>query len=587
MCSCYHIILLEVRLMTKKIVIVGGVAGGATTATRLRRLDEEANIIMFERDEHISFANCGLPYYIGGTIKDRAALFVQTVEGMAQRFNLDIRNKSEVISINRETKQVTVKNLRTNEIYEEAYDTLILSPGAEPLKPRIPGIEEANNLFTLRNIPDTDKIKAYIDNYQPKKAVVIGGGFIGVEMAENLHNKNMDVTLVEMTEQIMAPVDFEMASILHNHVKEKGVNLILRNGVKEFHDNGKKIVLQNGKVIEADLIILSIGVRPESKLAEQAGLEVGERSGIKVNTNLQTSDPSIYAIGDAIEVVDYINGKPTMIPLAWPANRQGRIVADRINGISEEYKGTLGTSIAKVFDFTMAATGNNEKTLTSLQMEYDTVHIHPGSHAGYYPDASPIALKILFHPKTGEIFGAQAVGKEGVDKRIDVIATAIKGKLTIFDLPDLELAYAPPYSSAKDPVNMIGYVASNLLDGTLEQIQWHEINQLLQQDGYFLDIREYNERTTGYILGSTHIPLDELRDRLDELPKDKEMYVYCQVGLRGYLAYRILKQHGFQVKNIDGGYKTYATVFGSGNIKVNDKGEAELVTNEKEVIVTH
>ena len=544
----------------KKVVIVGGVAGGATTAARLRRLDENIEIIMIERGEYISFANCGLPYYIGGAIQERDALLLQTVEGMSKKFNMDIRNLSEVTSINRERKVVEIKNLATGETYEENYDVLVLSPGASPIKPPIPGINEANALFTLRNIPDTDKIKEYVDVQKPKKATVIGGGFIGVEMAENLWERGVEVTLVEMADQIMAPIDFEMASILHQHLREKGVNLVLEDGVKSFEQNGKLINLNSGQQLETDLIILAIGVAPENKLAKDAGLELGLRGAIRVNERLQTADESIYAIGDAIEVKDYINGQATHIPLAWPANRQGRIVADRINGIDSKYQGTLGTSIAKVFDMTVAATGNNEKTLKRLGISYDVVHVHPSSHAGYYPGAFPIALKLIFDRETGKIFGAQAVSYDGADKRIDVLATAIKGGMTIFDLPDLELAYAPPYSSAKDPVNMAGYAAKNIAEGLVETVQWHEINDILANGGYLLDVREPIERDMGMIEGSVNIPLGDLRERLSEIP-NKEVFVYCQVGLRGYLASRILQQAGFKVKNLDGGYKTYSCVY--------------------------
>jgi CoA-disulfide reductase len=546
--------------MAKKVVIVGGVAGGATTAARLRRLDEQTEIVMIERGEYISFANCGLPYYIGGAIQERDALLVQTVEGMSKKFNMDIRNLSEVTRIDRERKVVEIHDLKSGKTYEETYDVLVLSPGASPIKPPIPGIDEAEALFTLRNIPDTDKIKAYVDEQKPKKATVIGGGFIGVEMAENLWERGVEVTLVEMADQIMAPIDFEMASILHQHLREKGVNLVLEDGVKSFENNGKLINLNSGKQIETDLVILAIGVAPENKLAKEAGLELGLRGAIRVNERLQTADESIYSIGDAIEVKDYINGQATHIPLAWPANRQGRIVADHINGIDSKYQGTLGTSIAKVFDMTVAATGNNEKTLKRLGISYDVVHVHPSSHAGYYPGAFPIALKLIFDRETGKIFGAQAVSYDGADKRIDVLATAIKGGMTIFDLPDLELAYAPPYSSAKDPVNMAGYAAKNIAEGLVETVQWHEINDILADGGYLIDVREPIERDMGMIEGSVNIPLGELRDRLDEI-STKEVYVYCQVGLRGYLASRILKQAGFKVRNLDGGYKTYSCVF--------------------------
>ncbi|WEG17235.1 CoA-disulfide reductase [Alkalihalophilus pseudofirmus] len=567
--------------MSTKVIIVGGVAGGATAAARLRRISEDVEIILVERGEHISFANCGLPYYIGETIKERSKLLVQTVKGMSKRFNLDIRNLSEVLSIDPQNNKLTIKNLRNGEEYEETYDKLLLSPGARPMVPPILGLSENMSAFTLRNIPDTDKIKTYVDSNKPKKAVVIGGGFIGIEMAENLVDRGIDVTLVEMAKQIMAPIDVEMASILHTHLKEKGVHLVLENGVQAFTEQGKKVLLSDGTEIETDMTILSIGVRPENELAKSAGLELGERGGIIVNEYLQTSKEDIYAVGDAIEVVDYINGKKAMIPLAGPANRQGRIAANNMMGKKEKYQGTMGTSIAKVFDLTVAATGNNEKTLKHLGITYEVVHIHPSSHAGYYPGAAPIALKLIFDKSTGKIFGAQAVGADGVDKRIDVIATAIKGELTVEDLTNLELSYAPPFSSAKDPVNMAGYVASNIMDGELEHIQWHEVDQIVSDGGVLIDVREPMEREFGFIKGSTNIPLNDLRDRLSELPKDQTIYVSCQVGLRGYLASQILKNRGYKVKNVDGGWKTYSSVLGGnlaidGKTTTNDRRDTEM-----------
>jgi CoA-disulfide reductase len=543
--------------MNQKIVIVGGVAGGATAAARLRRLNEHAEIVLFEKGEYISFANCGLPYYIGGTIPQRDKLLLQSVEGMSKKFNMDIRNLSEVIRIDRDNKKVIVKDLRTNNEYEESYDKLILSPGAKPMKPAIPGIEDASNLFTLRNIPDTDKIKNYVDQNDIKKAVVVGGGFIGLEMAENLVDLGIHVSLVEASNQVMAPLDVEMAAMVHEHLVQKGVSLHLNDGAHSFEAEGKKINLTSGTGLDADMIILSIGVTPENTLAKDANLPLGVRGTIVVNEHLQTEDENIYAIGDAIQVADYINGTPTMIPLAWPANRQGRLVADHINGLQATYNGTLGTAIAKVFDLTVASTGNNEKTLQRLNLPYRTIHIHPVSHAGYYPGGAPIALKLLFDERNGRILGAQAVGKDGVDKRIDVIATAIKGNLTVHDLQDLELAYAPPYSSAKDPVNMAGYVAGNIVDEMVETVQWHEIDQIIEDGGIVVDVREPIEREAGFINGTINIPLGAIRERLEELPKDKPIYVSCQVGLRGYLASRILTQHGYNAINVDGGYKTY------------------------------
>lgn len=551
--------------MNKKILIVGGVAGGATAAARLRRLDEKSSIILFERGEHISFANCGLPYYIGEEIKDRNKLLVQTPEGMSKKFNLDIRTFSEVTKINRDQKTVTVKNLQTNESYEESYDSLILSPGANPIIPNINGISEASHLFTLRNIADTDRIKQFVDNQKPKTAAVIGGGFIGIEMAENLVHRGIKVTIIEMGKQVMGPIDYEMACIVHDHLTEKGIDLILEDGVTAFKNNGSVIELTSKKEIHTDMLILAIGVRPENALAKNAGLNLGERGGIQVNPFLQTNDQDIYAIGDAIEVTDFINGKPVMIPLAGPANRQGRIAANNIYGKQETYKGTLGTSVVKLFDLTVATTGMNEKRLQQLKMNYETIHLHPSSHAGYYPGASPISLKLIFEKETGNILGAQAVGKDGADKRIDVIATAIKGKLTVVDLTEVELAYAPPYSSAKDPVNMAGYVASNILDGDVETVQWHEIDQIVKNGGLLIDVRDPHERENGFIKGSINIPLGDIRERLQDIPKDQTVYVSCQVGLRGYLAARILAENGYHVKNVDGGWKTYSAVFGSQN----------------------
>lgn len=543
--------------MSKKIIIVGGVAGGATAAARLRRIDETSHIVVFEKGEHISFANCGLPYYIGGTIQDRDKLLVQTVEGMSKKFNLDIRNLTKVTSINRKEQTVTVQKVATGEEYTESFDQLILSPGARPIVPPIPGLNDTNNVFTLRNIPDTDRIKAWVDDESPKKAVIVGGGFIGLEMAENLHERGIDVTIVEMADQVMAPIDFEMAAIVHDHVRSKAT-LILNDGVKSFAENGKKIMLQSGVELDSDITILSIGVRPENELAISANLPVGERGGIIVDEMLRTEDPNIYAIGDAIEVKDYNQQTPTMVPLAWPANRQGRIVADNIYGKNVAYKGTLGTAIAKVFDITVAATGNNEKTLKKLGVPYQAIHIHPASHAGYYPGGFPVSLKLTFNPEDGTIYGAQGVGINGVDKRIDVIATAIKGKLTVYDLPELELAYAPPYSSAKDPVNMLGYVASNVADGELAIVHYDKIDDIVANGGFLVDVRDPLEVEMGSIPGSVNIPLDTLRDRMTELPTGQPIYITCQVGLRGYLATRILEQSGFETINLSGGYKTYS-----------------------------
>ena len=546
--------------MPKKVLIVGGVAGGASAAARLRRLNEDYEIIMFEKGEYISFANCGLPYYIGDSIKNRDFLLVQTVEGMKERFKLDVRNLSEVIEIDKNNKKVLVKNHKTGEIYEEIYDKLILSPGAMPKIPDIQGIKSCDNLFTLRNIADTDKIKNYVDINKPQRAIVIGGGFIGLEMVENLHEKGVEVTLVHSRNQVMKPVDYEIASVIHTHLIDKGVQLILNDKPDRFEQNGKKVILKNGKEIETDMIILSIGVTPESTIAKKAGLEVNENGAIVVNSKMRTSDKDIYAIGDAIQVIDFVNKKPTMIPLAWPANRQGRLVADVLSGKDVEYKGTLGSLVAKIFDLTVAATGNNEKTLRNMGIPYEVVHIHPVSHAGYYPGSEQISFKMLFNPKTGKILGAQGIGKHGIDKRIDLIANSIKAGFTVYDLQDTEVCYAPPYNSAKDPVNIMGYYGANIMEEIVKNTQWYEIEDLVRNNEYILDVREEYEVKNGSIENAINIPLGQLRDRLSEIPKNRKIYVCCQVGLRGYIACTILNQYGYNTSNIDGGYKTYSSI---------------------------
>lgn len=544
--------------MSKKIVIIGGVAGGATAATRLRRLNEEDKIVLFEKGEYISFANCGLPYHVGGVIKERENLLLQTVDGMNQQYGLDVRNFSEVLEINPQSKSVTVLNHQTGERYIESYDQLIISTGAKAIVPPIVGIEEADNVFRLRNIPDMDQIKAYIAENQIATATVVGGGFIGLEMMENLVELGIQVQLIEMAPQVMPTIDIEMAQLIHSQMNIHGVNLILNDGLKEFRQNGRELLLTSGKTLQTDMTILSIGVLPENTLAKVAGLELGYKGGIKVNQQLQTSQPDIYAIGDAIEVIDLVSGQPTHIPLAWPANRQGRLVADIINGSDAGYFGTQGTAVAKVFELTVASTGNSERLLKQAGIEYETIHIHPNSHAGYYPGASPIALKLLFGID-GKILGAQAIGTEGVEKRIDVIATAMRFGARADQLASIELSYAPPYSSAKDPVNMLGYTADNILSGKVATFQWSQVDELISNNAFLLDVREEFELATGTIESSHHIPLNQLRQRLGELPKNQPIYVYCQVGHRGYNAARILSQAGFDVKNLDGGYKTYKT----------------------------
>lgn len=545
-----------------KILIVGGVAGGASVAARLRRMDEQAEIILFERGEYISYANCGLPYYIGGTISDRDNLFIQTVDGFSKRFKIDIRVLQEVICINRENKSITIQNLITNKEYTESYDKLILSTGTEPVKPPIKGID-SRKIFTLRNVPDTDKIKNFLITHKSQKAVVIGGGFIGLEMVENLHDAGLEVQLVEKADQVMAPIDFSMAAIVHQQLRQKGVELYLKEGVTSFleEENGVRIVLESGRELISDMVIFSIGVRPDIKIVKDAGLELGTTGGIKVNSYMQTSDNNIYALGDAVEVLNPIITKQMLIPLAGPANKQARIVADNILEDNKYiYPGTIGTSIAKVFDLTVAATGLSSKVLNRECIEHISSFTHGSSHAGYYPGASQLSVKVNFSPLTGKLLGAQVVGKEGADKRIELFSEVIKKGGTIYDLMDLEHAYAPPYSSAKDPVNMAGFVADNILKGKMKIAQWRDIGKINLAKTTLLDVRTSEECSEGYIKGAMNIPLDELRSRIKEIPKEKDVLIYCAVGLRGYIASRILAQYGFSnVLNLSGGYITYAT----------------------------
>lgn len=542
-----------------KVLIVGGVAGGATAAARLRRVDEKAQIVLFERGEYVSYANCGLPYYIGGTISERDRLFVQTVEGFVSRFNIDIRVKSEVVAVNVKDKTITVNNLSTKEIYTETYDKLILSTGAEPIKPPLKGIED-DRIFSLRNVPDMDKIKNYADTNCPKRAVVIGGGFIGLEMVENLHDLGIEVCVVERADQVMTPIDYSMATMVHQHLKSKNVGLLLGESVIGFESDKAqiKVLLESQRYLTADMVILSIGVRPEVALAKDAGLELGSLGGIKVNDYMQTSDPDVYALGDAVEVFNPVIGKHSLIPLAGPANKQGRIVADNIlEGNTNTYKGTIGTSIAKVFDITVAAAGASSKLLDRENIPHLSSYTHGNSHAGYYPNALPLSIKINFSPKNGKLLGAQVVGYDGVDKRIDLLAQVIKNGGTIYDLQEIEHAYAPPYSSAKDPVNMAGFVAENILKGKVNIMHWNDIDAL-DPNTVLIDTRTASEFELGHIAGAVNIPLDEMRSRLSEIPNDKKLIVYCAVGLRGYLASRILLQNDYtNVYNLSGGYKTY------------------------------
>lgn len=568
--------------MSKKILIVGGVAGGASAAARMRRLDEKAEIILFERDEYISFANCGLPYYIGHVIKDREDLLIQTPEDMKERFNIDVRIRSEVTAIDPENKKITVKSADKG-IYEESYDYIILSPGAKPIKPNIPGIN-SSRILTLRNVPDTDKIRDYVDNKNINSAIVIGGGFIGVEMAENLIERNIDVTLVEAAPHILAPFDSDMVVIAEKEMEQNGIKLILGDGVKAFAEEGNsvKVTLNSNKTIAADMVILAIGVAPDTGFLKDSGIELGPKGHILVNDKLETNISGIYAVGDAIEVVDFVTGSKTAIPLAGPANKQGRIAADNIAGFNKSYKGSQGTSILKIFDLTAASTGANERTLQRLGIPYKTIFLHPNSHAGYYPDAFPMTIKLIFNDE-GKVLGAQIMGYDGVDKRIDVIATVIRLKGTVDDLAELELAYAPPYSSAKDPVNMAGFVAQNVLNKLTDIITPTEFKAMDKSDIILLDVRTEEEFENGHVEGAVNIPVDSLRSRLNELDKDKTIIVYCKVGIRGYIAERILKQNGFKAKNMTGAYNSYSAVeFAPGQEAVakdsdeivNDKGEA-------------
>ncbi len=541
-------------------LIIGGVAGGATVAARLRRMDEKANIILFERGKYVSYANCGLPYYIGDTINNREKLFVQTVKGFTDRFRIDIRTEQEVTAIHPDRKEVEVRKLSTDETYTVTYDKLILSPGAEPLRPDIEGIG-SKKIFTLRNVPDTDTIKNYVNTEKPKRAIVVGGGFIGLEMAENLHDLGIQVDVVEMANQVMAPLDFSMAAIVQQQLTDKGVGVHLEDGVSRFEEKngGVTVHLRSGKQIATDMVLLSIGIRPETKLAKDAGLAIGKRGGIAVNDYMQTSDANIYALGDAVEVRHLITGQPALIPLAGPANKQGRIVADNIIfGNKKKYAGSIGTSIAKVFDLTVAATGANAKLLKQNNIPYISSYTHGVSHAGYYPNAVPLSIKILFAPQSGKLLGAQVVGFDGVDKRIEMLEQVIQRGGTVYDLTELEHAYAPPYSSAKDPVNMAGFVAENILNERSRIIQWRELAEL-PADTIRIDVRTRDEYKLGTIPGFINIPVDELREHSDELPKEKPIVVTCAVGLRGYLAYRILVQNGFKnVRNLSGGYKTWS-----------------------------
>ncbi|MHA1418604.1 MAG: FAD-dependent oxidoreductase [Candidatus Heimdallarchaeaceae archaeon] len=548
--------------MVKKVVIVGGVAGGASTAARLRRLDEFAEIIVLERGPFVSFANCGLPYYVGRIIESQDALVLQTPVDFLNKFNIDVRVNTEAMSIDRENKVVQVKNLFDGEEYKLPYDTLVLSPGAEPIRPGFEGIETIP-VFTLRNIPDTKKIEEFISTNNPTSAVVIGGGYIGLEMAENLSIRGIRVTVVELLDQVLPTFDKEMAQFINNEIILNRIKLVLADGVKSFCVNPHgstglyNVCTQSGKNLEADLIILSIGVRPESKLAKDAGLELTDRGFIVVDKHMQTSDEDIYAVGDVIQITNFITHELTTAPLAGPANRQGRIAADNIAGRNSAYKGVLGTAVLQVFSQTAAQTGLTEKQLAKTDIKFEKMYVHPKNHAGYYPEAFPIHMKLLYNTDNGKILGAQAIGGEGTEKRIDVIATVIYYGGTIYDLQDLELSYAPPFGSARDAVNMVGFAASNVHLGDVKLWHWHDAEKISKEDCTIIDVRMPEDYEAGSLPGAINIPLGQIRSRLNEIPKDKTVYVNCMVGFSSYIAYRILQANGYDVRNLAGGYQTY------------------------------
>lgn len=547
-----------------KTVIIGGVAGSASAAARLRRLNEHDEIIILERGDFISFANCGLPYYIGGEITDKRMLTLQTPESFRSRFNIDVRIKNEAVKIIPEKHIVQIRRVDSGEVYEEGYDRLILSPGAKPIRPNIKGIDQPH-VFSLRNIPDTMKIKSFIENEAPKKAVVVGGGYIGVEMAENLANAGLEVAVVELADHLIAPLDYDMAADVHQYIQSRGIELYLKNGVTEIAE--KEVVLQTGN-IPADLVIMSVGVTPETDLARKCGISVNGKGSIIVNSRMQTSHPDIYAVGDAVEVKDLVTGSPAFIPLAGPANKQGRIAADNISGIPSEYSGTQGSSVLKLFDMTIAATGLNEKRAKETGIEYDKSYTYSASHASYYPGAENMSVKVLWDKQTHKLLGAQIVGFDGVDKRMDVLAAAIRFGAKVTELKELELCYAPPFGSAKDPVNMVGYVAENVISGKVKQFFWNDV-EALPRDGSvtLLDVRTKSEAARGMIGGFVNIPLDDLRDGLENIPKDKPVYVYCHSGLRSYIACRLLSGYGYDCYNLAGGWRLYESVVCSQKVK--------------------
>ncbi len=553
-----------------KTLIIGGVAGGASAAARLRRLREKDEIVMLERGEYVSFANCGLPYFIGGIITDKSKLTLQTPESFKARFNIDVRVQSEAVKIDPAQKTVAVKDLKTGEIYNESYDNLILSPGAEPVKPNIEGAD-ASFVFTLRNIPDTLKIKDFINEKQPRDAVVVGGGYIGLEMAENLKEAGLNVTVAELSEHLIPSLDFDMAADVHRYLKSKGINLLLNNGVKAIKDG--RVVLNRGEV-KADMVIMSAGVKPETRLARECGIPLNGRGSIIVDSHMRTGVPDIYAVGDAVEVHDFITGQPVFVPLAGPANKQGRIAADNIAGIPSEYTGTQGSAVIKLFDMTAGATGLNEKGAAAMGLDYDKTYIYSASHASYYPGGANMSVKALWDRKTLKLLGAQIVGFDGVDKRLDVLAACIRLGAKITDLTRLELCYAPPFGSAKDPVNMLGFTAENIVTGKVKQFFWHDVANL-PRDGSvtLLDVRTPLEVSRGKIDGFINIPVDSLRERINEIPADKPVYVHCHSGLRSYIACRILSGLGYDCYNLAGGWRLYESV-------INERTVPEYICTE-------
>jgi NADPH-dependent 2,4-dienoyl-CoA reductase/sulfur reductase-like enzyme/rhodanese-related sulfurtransferase len=551
--------------MGKRVLIVGGVAGGMNAATRVRRLSEDAEIVVFERGSDVSYANCGLPYFLGGEIADRRKLVVQTPERLKSVWNLDIRVRSEVIAIHRASQEIEVREHRSGRLYRQHYDALVLSTGAAPIIPPLDGIDRPGH-FSLRSLEDMEHIDEWIKSSGVRSVVVVGGGFIGLEVAEQLHHRGKLVTVVERNPQVLKPLDPEMAAFLHVGLRKNGVALHLENGLAGFADprsdeqaSASVVVLANGARLPADLVILGLGVRPETKLARGANLAIGPTGGVKVDERMCTSDPQIYAVGDAVEITHAVTGQPALIPLAGPANRQGRIAADNIFDIPSKYPGTIGTAIVRVFELTAAVTGANETQLTAAGIPFQCVHLHPGSNAGYYRGARQMALKLLFSPSSGKILGAQAIGERGIDKRIDVLATAIRAGMTVDDVAELELCYAPPYGSAKDPVNLAGMAAQNMRRELVQHAQWTELARAHPIPAIILDVRDASERESGSIPNSIHIPLVELRSRLGELPRDREIIAHCATGQRSYAACRVLMQHGFRCRNLAGSYRTWKT----------------------------